>query len=187
LTARANLWTRWGRCADANTGRSMRRSAWALARVPIREPLKCGIRAVDAFLTCGRGQRVGIFGGSGVGKSTLIGMMARNTGLTSPSSGWWVSAAVKCATFWRLWEWEGCRRSCVVVSTSDSISAVAHSRGAGGDGGGGIFLRPGRQVLLVVDSLTRFGHGAARDRFGGGRTADGGKGTRLPASPCWRA
>src|SRR5208337_3432140 len=50
-----------------------------LERVPIREPLSCGIRAIDAFLTCGRGQRVGIFGGSGVGKSTLIGMMARGT------------------------------------------------------------------------------------------------------------
>src|SRR5260370_39684692 len=48
-----------------------------LERIPIREPLGCGIRAIDGFLTCGRGQRVGIFGGSGVGKSTLIGMMGR--------------------------------------------------------------------------------------------------------------
>src|SRR5580658_6653480 len=51
----------------------------ALDRTPISDPLGCGIRAVDGFLTCGRGQRVGIFGGSGVGKSTLIGMMARGT------------------------------------------------------------------------------------------------------------
>src|SRR5208337_676482 len=51
----------------------------ALDRLPIREPLGCGVRAIDAFLTCGRGQRLGIFGGSGVGKSTLIGMMARGT------------------------------------------------------------------------------------------------------------
>ena len=51
-----------------------------LERDLIREPIGCGVRAVDAFLTCGRGQRVGIFGGSGVGKSTLIGVMARNTG-----------------------------------------------------------------------------------------------------------
>ncbi|MDE3136821.1 MAG: flagellum-specific ATP synthase FliI, partial [Acidobacteriota bacterium] len=50
-----------------------------LERRSIREPLGCGIRAIDGFLTCGRGQRVGIFGGSGVGKSTLIGMMARST------------------------------------------------------------------------------------------------------------
>ena len=50
-----------------------------LDRVPIREPLSCGIRAIDGFITCGRGQRIGVFGGSGVGKSTLIGMMARGT------------------------------------------------------------------------------------------------------------
>ena len=51
----------------------------ALERVAIREPLACGVRAIDGFVTCGRGQRLGIFGGSGVGKSTLIGMMARGT------------------------------------------------------------------------------------------------------------
>ena len=48
-------------------------------RTPIRLPLGTGVRAIDAFLTCGHGQRVGIFGGSGVGKSTLMGMMARGT------------------------------------------------------------------------------------------------------------
>src|SRR5713101_2223127 len=56
-----------------------REAPLALERTPIRDALGCGIRAIDAFLTCGRGQRVGIFGGSGVGKSTFIGMMARNT------------------------------------------------------------------------------------------------------------
>jgi len=62
------------------------RSVWVdgsaplpLDRVPIREALGCGIRALDAFVTCGRGQRIGIFGGSGVGKSTLLGMMSRGT------------------------------------------------------------------------------------------------------------
>ena len=50
-----------------------------LDRVPIQIPLGTGIRAVDGLLTVGRGQRVGIFGGSGVGKSTLIGIMTRNT------------------------------------------------------------------------------------------------------------
>src|SRR5581483_11750470 len=48
-----------------------------LNRVPIRDAIGTGVRAVDAFITCGRGQRLGIFGGSGVGKSTLLGMMAR--------------------------------------------------------------------------------------------------------------
>jgi flagellum-specific ATP synthase len=58
-----------------------------LERTVIRDAIGCGIRAVDGFLTCGRGQRVGIFGGSGVGKSTLIGMMARNTGAAAPEKG----------------------------------------------------------------------------------------------------
>jgi flagellum-specific ATP synthase len=51
----------------------------AMDRLPINEPLGTGIRAIDGLLTTGCGQRVGIFGGSGVGKSTLIGMMTRNT------------------------------------------------------------------------------------------------------------
>ncbi len=50
-----------------------------LARAPIVAPLATGVRAIDAMLTCGRGQRVGLFGGSGVGKSTLLGMMTRGT------------------------------------------------------------------------------------------------------------
>ena len=50
-----------------------------LAREPIVAPIGTGVRAIDALLTCGRGQRIGLFGGSGVGKSTLLGMMARGT------------------------------------------------------------------------------------------------------------
>jgi len=50
-----------------------------LSRVPISEPLTVGVRAIDGFVACGRGQRVGIFGGSGVGKTTLVGMMTRAT------------------------------------------------------------------------------------------------------------
>ena len=49
-----------------------------LTRQPIREPLSTGVRAIDATLTCGKGQRIGIFAGSGVGKSTALGMIARN-------------------------------------------------------------------------------------------------------------
>ena len=50
-----------------------------LDRRPIREPLDLGVRAIDALLTCGRGQRLGIFAGTGVGKSALLGMIARYT------------------------------------------------------------------------------------------------------------
>ena len=69
------------------SGRSTRRVARRcsrpplnpLAREPIVAPIGTGVRAIDALLTCGRGQRIGLFGGSGVGKSTLLGMMARGT------------------------------------------------------------------------------------------------------------
>src|ERR1700684_843760 len=91
-----------------------------LERVPIREPLGCGIRAIDAFLTCGRGQRVGIFGGSGVGKSTLIGMMERNTSadLTGLCRVGERGREVRDFLENSLGE-AGCKRACVVVSTSD--------------------------------------------------------------------
>src|SRR5690606_21324971 len=49
-----------------------------LSRIPIKDPLPTGVRAIDSFITCGRGQRLGIFAGSGVGKSTLLGMICRN-------------------------------------------------------------------------------------------------------------
>src|SRR5580692_310853 len=91
-----------------------------LERVPIRAPLSCGIRAIDGFLTCGRGQRVGIFGGSGVGKSTLIGMMARNTNADLTVLGLVGERGREVGEFLEeaLGE-EGRAKSVVVVSTSD--------------------------------------------------------------------
>ena len=95
-------------------------AASAGARAAIREAIGCGIRAVDGFLTCGRGQRVGIFGGSGVGKSTLIGMMARNTtaDLTVLALVGERGREVRHFLEDALGE-EGRKRSVVVVSTSD--------------------------------------------------------------------
>ena len=76
-----------------------------LDRVPIRTPLGTGIRPIDALLTVGRGQRVGIFGGSGVGKSTLIGMMTRNSeaevivvGLVGERGRWPPRAGIRRST-----------------------------------------------------------------------------------------
>ncbi len=64
-----------------------------LTRPPINEQLEVGVKAIDGMLTVGSGQRVGIFAGSGVGKSTLLGMIARNT-----------KADLKChCTCWRAW------------------------------------------------------------------------------------
>ncbi len=72
-----------------------------LDRVPIRTPLGTGIRVLDSLLTVGRGQRVGIFGGSGVGKSTLIGMMTRNTEADVTVVGWSGNAAARLGSFLR--------------------------------------------------------------------------------------
>ena len=69
-----------------------------MEREPIREPLQTGIRVIDGMLTVGRGQRVGIFGGSGVGKSTLIGMMTRNTAADLTVVGLVASADARCGS-----------------------------------------------------------------------------------------
>jgi len=91
-----------------------------LDRVPIRIPLGTGIRVLDALLTVGRGQRVGIFGGSGVGKSTLIGMMTRNTEADVTVVGLVGERGREVGEFLEdALGVEGRARSVVVVSTSD--------------------------------------------------------------------
>jgi len=127
-----------------------------LDRIPISEPLGCGIRAIDGFLACGRGQRVGIFGGSGVGKSTLIGMMARNTGADLTVLGLVGERGREVRDFLEnaLGE-EGCKRACVVVSTSDQSPLLRIRAAMAATAVAEYFCGQGKQVLLVVDSLTR--------------------------------
>jgi flagellum-specific ATP synthase len=127
-----------------------------LERVSIREPMGCGIRAVDAFLTCGRGQRVGIFGGSGVGKSTLIGMMARNTGADLTVLGLVGERGREVREFLEnaLGE-EGRKRAVVVVSTSDQSPLLRIRAALAATAAAEYFCTRGKNVLLVVDSLTR--------------------------------
>jgi len=127
-----------------------------LERHLIHEPIGCGIRAVDGFLTCGRGQRVGIFGGSGVGKSTLIGMMARNTSadLTVLALVGERGREVRQFLEEALGP-EGRKRSVVVVSTSD-LSPLLRIRAAlAATAIAEYFCGRGKNVLLVVDSVTR--------------------------------
>jgi flagellum-specific ATP synthase len=128
----------------------------ALERSLIREPIACGIRAVDGFLTCGRGQRVGIFGGSGVGKSTLLGMMARNTDadLTVLALVGERGREVRHFLEEALNE-QGRKRSVVVVSTSDQSPLLRIRAALAATAVAEYFCARGKQVLLVVDSLTR--------------------------------
>jgi flagellum-specific ATP synthase len=127
-----------------------------LERVPIREPLGCGIRAVDAFLTCGRGQRVGIFGGSGVGKSTLIGMMTRGTEADMTVLALVGERGREVGDFLEVLGEEGRKRSVVVVTTSDQSPLLRIRAAMAATTVAEYFSRHGRNVLLVVDSLTRF-------------------------------
>jgi flagellum-specific ATP synthase len=122
----------------------------------IREPIGCGARAVDAFLTCGRGQRLGIFGGSGVGKSTLIGMMARNTSadLTVLALVGERGREVRHFLEEALGE-QGRKRSVVVVSTSDQSPLLRIRAALAATAVAEYFCARKKNVLLVVDSLTR--------------------------------
>jgi flagellum-specific ATP synthase len=126
-----------------------------LDRVPIREPLASGIRAIDAFLSCGRGQRVGIFGGSGVGKSTLIGMMARNTSADLIVLGLVGERGREVREILETLGPEGCKRACVVVSTSDQSPVLRIRAALAATAVAEHFCSRGKHVLLVVDSLTR--------------------------------
>jgi flagellum-specific ATP synthase len=128
-----------------------------LARLPIREPIGCGIRAIDGLLTCGRGQRVGIFGGSGVGKSTLIGMMTRGTSADLTVLALVGERGREVREF--LEESigkEGLARAVVVVSTSDQSPLLRIRAALAATAVAEYFSSQGKQVLLVVDSLTRF-------------------------------
>src|SRR6202051_3935390 len=127
-----------------------------LDREPIGEPLATGIRAIDSLLTCGKGQRIGIFGGSGVGKSTLLGAMSRQS-----------SAAVSVIALIGERNREvrdfiehelgpdGLKRSVLVVSTSDRPAQLRIRAAFVALAVAEFFRDQGKDVLLVMDSVTR--------------------------------
>jgi flagellum-specific ATP synthase len=128
-----------------------------LDRMPIRDAAGTGIRAIDGLLTVGRGQRIGIFGGSGVGKSTLIGMMTRNSDAEIIVVGLVGERGREVREF--LEETlgrEGQRRAVVLVSTSDQSPLLRIRAALGAISVAEYFAGTGKHVLLVLDSLTRF-------------------------------
>jgi flagellum-specific ATP synthase len=128
-----------------------------LDRRPIREPLDLGIRAINGALTVGRGQRVGIMAGSGVGKSVLLGMMARNTKADVNVIALVGERGREVREFIEhdLGP-EGLKRSVIVCVTSDQ-SALLRMRGAFvATAIAEYFSSMGKQVLLMMDSVTRF-------------------------------
>lgn len=127
-----------------------------LERQIISQPLETGVRAIDGFLTLGKGQRIGIFAGSGVGKSTLLGMIARrakadvNVIALLGERGREVRDFIENSL-----GAEGLARSVVVVATGDQ-AALVRARGAlVATSIAEYFRNQGKEVLLMVDSVTR--------------------------------
>src|SRR5581483_5958769 len=128
-----------------------------LKRTRITEVLETGVRAIDTLLTIGRGQRVGIFSGSGVGKSTLLGMIARNMNADVNVIALVGERGREVRDF--IEETlgpEGLKRSVVVAATSDQPALVrvraAHAATAIAE----YFRAQGLHVVLTMDSVTRY-------------------------------
>lgn len=128
-----------------------------LSRVIIADPLPLGVKAVDGLMTIGKGQRIGIFAGSGVGKSTLLGMFARNTKADINVIALIGERGREVREFIErdLGE-EGMRRSVLVVATSDKPALVRRKAAQTATAIAEYFRDQGNDVLLMMDSLTRF-------------------------------
>lgn len=128
-----------------------------MSRAIIDEVLSLGVKAVDGLLTIGKGQRIGIFAGSGVGKSTLMGMFARNTKADINVIALIGERGREVREFIErdLGE-EGMRRSVVVVATSDRPALERNKAAKTATAIAEYFRDQGKDVLLMMDSLTRF-------------------------------
>jgi len=128
-----------------------------LFRKRISEPLPLGVKVIDGLLTVGKGQRIGIFAGSGVGKSTLLGMIARNTKAEINVIALIGERGREVREFIEkdLQE-EGLKRSVLVVATSDQPALVRLKGALVATAIAEYFRDQGKDVLLLMDSLTRF-------------------------------
>lgn len=128
-----------------------------LMRKRIHEPLPLGVKAIDGLLTIGKGQRVGIFAGSGVGKSTLMGMIARNTKADINVIALIGERGREVREFIEkdLKE-DGLARSVVIVATSDQPALLRLKGALIATAIAEYFRDQGKDVLLLMDSLTRF-------------------------------
>ncbi len=127
-----------------------------LSRKPIENPLVLGIRAIDGLLTCGQGQRLGIFSGSGIGKSTLLGMIARNTNADINIIALIGERGREVREFIEKDLKNGLNRSVVVVATSDQPPLIRLKGAFVATTIAEFFRDQGKNTLLMMDSLTRF-------------------------------
>ena len=132
-------------------------SMHACSRPRIDTSLSTGVRAIDGLMTCGRGQRLGIFAGSGIGKSTLLGMMARYTDADVIVIGLIGERGREVNDFIeRDLGGQGLAKSVVVVATSDEPALMRVHAAKTASAIAEYFRDQGKDVLLLIDSITRF-------------------------------
>ena len=135
----------------------LRRPINAMDRDPVRRPLDTGVRAINALLTVGRGQRLGLFAGTGVGKSVLLGMMARYTEADVIVVGLIGERGREVKEFIEdILGADGLARSVVVAAPADAPPLVRMQGATYATAVAEHFRDQGRHVLLLMDSLTRF-------------------------------
>ncbi|MBK9238280.1 MAG: flagellar protein export ATPase FliI [Rhodoferax sp.] len=148
---------RMGPIVDVTARPMDRRPINAMDRAPVREPLDTGVRAINALLTVGRGQRIGLFSGSGVGKSVLLGMMARYTKADVIVVGLIGERGREVKEFIEdiLGE-QGRERSVVVAAPADAPPMLRMQGASYATAIAEHFRDKGCHVLLLMDSLTRY-------------------------------
>jgi flagellum-specific ATP synthase len=148
---------RMGPLTNVHAEPMLRRSINAMDRDPVRQPLDTGVRAINTMLTVGRGQRIGLFAGTGVGKSVLLGMMARYTAADVIVVGLIGERGREVKEFIEdILGDQGRKRSVVVAAPADAPPLV-RMQGAGyATAVAEHFRDKGKHVLLLMDSLTRY-------------------------------
>jgi flagellum-specific ATP synthase len=148
---------RMGPLQNVRTEPMVRRAINAMDRDPVRTPLDTGVRAINALLTVGRGQRLGLFAGTGVGKSVLLGMMARYTAADVIVVGLIGERGREVKEFIEdILEEEGRARSVVVAAPADAAPLVRMQGANYATAIAEHFRDAGAHVLLLMDSLTRY-------------------------------
>jgi len=128
-----------------------------LERIPVSQPMDVGVRAINTLLTVGRGQRMGLFAGSGVGKSVLIGMMARYTSADVIVVGLIGERGREVKEFIEnILGQEGLARSVIVAAPADTSPLLRLQGAAYATAIAEYFRNEGKHVLLIMDSLTRY-------------------------------
>jgi flagellum-specific ATP synthase len=157
VDAQGHPMDRMGPIVDVSSVPLDRRPINAMDRAPVRQPLDTGVRAINALLTVGRGQRIGLFAGSGVGKSVLLGMMARYTEADVIVVGLIGERGREVKEFIEdILGTEGRARSVVVAAPADAPPLLRLQGAAYATAIAESFRDQGRHVLLLMDSLTRY-------------------------------